>query len=351
MSYFKRLTIAISISLLLFINPFCCIADDLVWNEGEKEAIFEKAKQQDRYVLLLAGRHTCGYCQRAFGWFNSSLRKIVDDNYFTWFVNYDSERYKTISQYTAEFDTGPITGIYIGFPIICLINPADPDKDFTVFWAPDSRNELTMRQRITPPSLLSFQDLNWVEDRNEVLNLAKEQGKYIFKFVGIATSPNSKNVIKQLNESALREVLEGNYILWYSSDVSEANLDAKVLEGEEEIIKTLPYISIIYHEEPDKVLEEAWGALNEESLENILKQYTVSNEKIGQHHTVFVSGDVLHISNQMGNEQIRVYSMTGQSIATVQKNDFTVRIDASDFPKGILVVHSSAGWNTKIIKQ
>ena len=338
MDYFKSLII----TLLLLSSPFYCAADDLVWHEGKKEDIFKMAKDQDKFVLAILGSYTCGQCNRAKTWFNGSLKTIVDNNYFTWFVVHDSDIYKTLSQYTAEYDA-LLMVIGKPWPIILIVNPDDTD-DFIIFWPPDSRNEQIMRQKITPPGLLSFSQLTWYENKEEVFKLAKEQGKYILKFVGRATSPQSKKMMKQFNENPLRDMLEGNYILWYSSDMSEAKLEAGAA-------KTLPYLSVIYPEDPDNLLEEEWGYKDNKTLEELFKNYTVSNDNIQPKDKAFVSGNILYISNQTSNEQIRIYSLTGQSFSTVRKNDFSIRIDVSNLPKGIFVIHSSAGWSAKVLKQ
>jgi len=347
MNYLRSFTIAAISSLLMFSSPFYCAAEDLVWNEGKKEDIFKEAREQDRFVLILLGTYSCGWCNQVKNWLNGSLRKIVDDNYYPWFVFQDSETHQSISNYTAEYDA-LLAVIGKARPIILVINPNETDDDFIIFWPPESRNEQTVRQKITPPSLFSYSDLNWYESRNEVLKAAKEQGKHIFKLVGRATSPNSKKVITQLNESPLKEMLEENYILWQSSDGWEANLDG---EAGEEGAKTLPYITIINPDEPDILLEENWGAPDAATLEGMLKKYTVSNDKILTENKAFISGNVLHISNQTTNELIRIYSLDGKNITTIHKNDNTVSIDASQLPKGVFIIHSSNGWSSKVLKQ
>ena len=344
MNYLKSLTIAAIALLLMYLYPFYCTAEDIVWDEGKKVDVFKKAKEQDRFVLTVIGTYSCGWCNQVKNWLNGSLRKIVDDNYYPWFVFQDAEIYQTIKNYTAEYDA-LVETVGKARPIILIVNPNETDDDFILFWPPESRSEQILRQKITPPSLLSYSDLNWYENRNDVYKSAKEQGKYILKLVGRATSPNSNEVIKLLNKSPLKEMLGESYALWYSSDVSEANLDGDA--G----IRTLPYISIIDPEEQDILLEEEWGALKKEALEKMLIKYAVSNDKILTQNKAFISGNVLHISNQTGNEQIRVYSVTGQSIATIRKNDFNVSIDASGFPKGVFIIHSSAGWSAKVINQ
>ena len=349
MNYLRSITIATIASLLMFSSPFYCTAEDIVWDEGNKEDAFRMAREQDRFVLVLLGTYSCGWCNQLKNWLNGSLRKIVDDNYYPWFVFQDSEIHQSISNYTAEYDA-LLAVIGKSRPIILIINPNETDDDFIIFWPPESRNEQTVRQKITPPSLFSYSDLNWYETRNEAIKSAKEQGKYIFKLVGRATSPNSKKVITQLNESPLKEMLENNYVLWQSSDIWDANLDDESSEGEE-VAKTLPYITIMNPDEPDIILEENWGAPTAATLEGMLKKYTVSNDNILTKNKAFISGNVLHISNQTTNELIRIYSLDGQNITTVHKNDYAISIDASQLPKGVFIIHSTAGWSAKALKQ
>ena len=349
MNYLRSITIMAIASLLMFSSPSYCAAQGIEWDEGKKEDVFRTAREQDKFVLVVIGTYSCTWCKRLREvWLEGTLlKKIVNDNYYPWFVFQDSEIHLSISNYTAEYDA-LLDVIGKARPIVLIINPDETDDDFIIFWPPESRDEQTVRQKITPPSLLSFSDLKWYETRNEVFNLAKAQGKFILKLVGRSTSPNSKKVIKQFNESPLKEVLEENFVLWYSSDVKEANLGD---EASEEEIKTLPYITIVDPDEPDILLEEEWGPLNEEKLEEMLLKYTVSNEKILTKNKVFISGNVLHISNQTTSERIRIYTLNGQNITTIIKNDYDISFDVSQLPKGVFIIHSTAGWSAKVVKQ
>ena len=373
----KLLMVFTVFCLLSCLIPFYSVADDLEWNEFvKKEDIFQMAKEKDRYVLLFIGRdHTeCVFCWQAFGWFNTTLRSIVEDNYQTWFVHKhvndkdnDPVIYASINLYVKDYDAirynVDLRPPGFGVPILCIINPHDPDNDYSYIWRPSTANEREIRGFITPKSLLSGQKLKWYENLDEALKLADGQGKYLLKFVGQDASPNSHEIMKQLNESPLKEALEKNFILWFSSDVANAKLevdtddeDVDVDEDEDEVItqsevlqRALPYLSILDPKEPNVMLVEEWGYLDGKTLEDIVNTFTVSNVIVPNDNKVFVSGNVLQISNHTMNEQITIYSLNGQRIASVQKNDFAISIDASAFPKGIIVIQSAAGWNTKVI--
>jgi len=224
-------------TILLLFNISYCFADDLIWHEDEKDVIFNMAKEQDKLVLLFVGNHACPLCQLSFEYFNDPsrrLRKIIDDNYITWFVSYydpvnsTKQNLESVAPYIADYEAHKDAGDRTNFPILAVINPNNPD-DFTFYWGVGARTE-------------------------------KELYDFISKSLDI-----------------------------------------------------------------------------------------VSNEVIAQDYQVTVSGNVLYIDSQTNNEQIQVFTITGQPIATIRKNDYAIQIDASNFPKGVLIVHSSSGWTKKVI--
>jgi len=245
----------------------------------------------------------------------------------------------------------------IQLPWLFIINPDREGENIASSYRPTPEyrpDEETMRNFLAV-DLLESNNLDWYVAEHKVFELAREQNKYIFKFHGNGTSPNSQRMITLLQNEPLKQILEKNYILWYV-DEGDCGCDiiltaAVELKSEEDDNNLLPYISIIDPKFPESLLVELWGVQDVETLEEILKKYTVSNEKIHTDNQVYTLGDVLFISNHTSNEQIRVYSLTGQSVAVVSKNDYTISIDTSNFPKGVLVVCSSNGWNKKIIKK
>lgn len=305
------------------------------------------AKEQDKFVLLFVGDHDCPLCRVSWQQFNNpslGLRQIIDDNYVTWFESYyvrysdppEKSDMEHIKLYIADYDTAKAKGQSTNFPILILINPDDPDEDFTVFWGTGVRTYEELYDFISIhlfPDMDSDQELKWYDNENEVMQLAKEQGKYIFKFVG--KTLNHKRLRRQLNNDPLKKALKENYVLWYSEDVMEINNEA--------------YIKIIDPNNPDDILNEVWRFLDNEKMEILLNAYTVSNELVASDNIVTVSGKALHILNQKNNELIQVYTLTGQQIASFLKNDYSLILDASNFPKGLLIISSSSGWSTKIL--
>lgn len=198
------------------------------------------------------------------------------------------------------------------------------------------------------------EELVWNEDKNTVFRLAQEQDKHIFLLVGRPTCKNCQNVIKLLNapNGSLRSMIEENYILWYSfRDDASRKAEVKIYTAEfDTIAKLLPFLYVINPNKPEKIVTSAWGGQDAEALANILKSYSVSNEIIrnAPETMVSVAGNSLHISNNIEYEDIRIYTLTGQNVALHHKKGCAISIDASDLPKGLLIIHSSKGWSTKI---
>ena len=349
MNYLKSLTSATIAFILSFSSVFFCTADDIIWNEGSKATIYNLAKEQDRFVLMFGGSPGCLYCRNSLINFNTEgdHKIIIEEDYFTWYNDLDKwQNREDIRAWMNEFDAANIAADN-GFnrPILAVINPDDPDNDYKLYWNSGNRTVSELLNLINSPNLLSGQTLVWNESRDEVFELAKEQGKKILKLVGKATSPNSKKVMKQLTEEPLKQMLEDNFILWLCSDITELPLTTYAPTPP----NTLPYISIINPDEPDDNLNETYGYQDVVALEEMLLPYAVSNEIVASDNKVFFSGNILQIANRFNNEQIQIYTLTGQRIASIRKNDYSVKINASHFPKGALIVYSSSGWSTKII--
>jgi len=359
MNSLKNLPVLALLSLVLSFNASVCSAADLVWPEMDKEDIFKIAIEQDRFVLLFVGNYpeNCSHCRRALEYFNDpskQLRSFIDDNYVTWFVPYydrvtgRKNDLEQVALYVADYEyTKYQLGLTTTFPILAVINPSDPE-DFTFFWSSGSKTEKQYYDFIAaPPDLFAGQQLTWHKDKNEAFNLAKAQGKPVFKLIGKSTSPNTKKVMKQLTAEPLKSMLDKHFILWFSADVSEINLNTYA----EASAYTFPYISLIDPDEPDESLLSLSGYHTVETFEEIMKPFTVSNEWVALDNFVAVSGNTLHISNGRNNERIQVFTMAGQQVASIRKNGYSVTMDASSFPKGMLIIGSSSGWSQKIVIQ
>ncbi len=346
MNYSKILTTAIITTFLLCSNLLFCAAEDVVWYENKTE-VFRLAKEQDKYIFLLSGRPTCANCNRTFGYINDDnepLKQIANENYILWYSHYDNPVRKTES---LPYITEPLATA-VALPLLCIINPNDPDKN--VASTSGGKTVDFLKNFMTIDSKLD-KGLTWYEDKDEAFRKAEEEKKYVLKLIGRGTSSNCQKVLQQLYEEPLKQLLEKNYILWYSSDLSEIEIDTNA-GGSEEETKVPPYIYVVDPNEPETSVASTWGYQNTKALEETLKSFTVSNENINfTNNKVIISGNALHISNNIDDEQINIYTLTGQHISSIHKKEQSFAIDASPFPKGILVIHSSKGWSAKIIKQ
>ena len=359
MNYLKHLSVTALSAILLWGGSFFCTAQSAFeWNTN-KEEVFKQAKEQDKFILLLVGRTTCPACQDMSEMLcnpANPFKQILDEKYVTmysWFDDEDSrnEVYEYIEQYYEE----RISGLARQLPWLYIINPDKAGEIVASSYRPYPEyrpDEITMRNFLTI-DILESNNLDWYTDEDKVFELAGEQNKNILRFQGDGTSPNSQKVMSLLMDNPLKQILEDNYILWY---VDDDDCGCDVTTGTryatrtgEDAGKPLPYISIINPKTPDAILEELWGIQEGEKLDEILKKYAMSNEKILPNQTIFVADNRLYISNKTNNEQLKIYSLTGQMIANVRKNDYTFQMNISGLPKGVLIVHSSTGWSAKIV--
>ena len=344
---------------LLFSNVFFSKAQDNSewvynnWNRN-KDSVFKLAKEQDRYVFLFFGLQDCSNCRTISEIFanpENRLSDIVEDDYVPW--AYKANDIASIQDDTIKKHVNEIVasrGRELRLPFLFVIDPDFSDSYERLLVGSDlslGPSRITDLQKFLTVDLLTNSALTWYKDKDKVLSLAKEQNKYILKLVGKGTSPICQKVMKQLGEEPLKQKIEDNFILWYSSDMAETHVNYVTAEP---IIYPIPFISIIDPDVPDKILDVACGDGAIEMLEEILKSYIVSNEMITSINHVTAQGNVLQISNQIHNEEIQVFTLTGQQITRFRKNDYSIQIDASYFPKGMFIVHSSAGWSKKIVK-
>ncbi|MDR0796749.1 MAG: thioredoxin family protein [Tannerella sp.] len=198
---------------------------------------------------------------------------------------------------------------------------------------------------------------NWNKDKDEVFKLAKEQGKFILLFAGRESCGNCQHTSDVFNdpERPLKQIIDDNYICWYSNTPSSRVYEENAREYIDQILalrpSALPLLSVINPHEPGKNVAILWGKQDVETLKKMLSAYTVSNETIRSENNVTISGNVLYITNRTKNEQIYVFTLSGQHVASFDKKEYHTAFNASHFPKGILVIHSSTGWSVKIINQ
>ena len=364
MSYFKKPSLLAFCALLLIFPSFFSHAQDYEhwvmdhWNR-DKEKAFTEAKEQDKFVLLFVGRPTCPKCRETSELFcnpESPVKTLIDENFstlYSWYDDEDSraEVYEYIKEYHEEREAGLVRQI----PWLYIINPDRKDEIVASMyrpypeWSPDEEN---MGKFLTV-DLLDDHELQWFADEIKAFEQAWNEKKHVFKFHGKGTSPNSQTMMELLQDELIKQMLEDNYILWYSSEEDDCGCIIDPLTGEEGDDETvmLPVISIFSYEDPYSYIEELTGIQDRETLVEMLSKYTVSNERIASVNKVTVSGDALEISNLIQNERIQVFTITGRQIASVLKNGYTFSMDASGFPKGVLIVYSSSGWSAKIIVQ
>ena len=202
------------------------------------------------------------------------------------------------------------------------------------------------------------EELIWLEDKEEVFKIAKEQQKLIFLLSGRHTCPLCRRTMLNLDSvSDLRQVVDSHYIMWFSNfDTWEGKAETRIYTQHllDEGATTLPLVAVINPEDPENYVSSFWGSKTASFIKTFLTNAIkiTPNESISsRNNKVTIFENTLYVSSDSDNEHINVYTITGRQIYTGQKNEQSITINASSFPKGILIVQSSKGWSSKIIKR
>ena len=387
----NRVNILIVTLALIFSNTLFCIANDSIsvkqidgnppvelrgdaedmeelvnkyWLR-EKDDVFRLANEQDKFILLLVGRMVCPNCQKVTKFLSEDpLLKLISEEYILWHSCRDSSKRRNE---VAVYVNQPYVNEPNALPFLHIINPKDPDK---IIWGRAGYATVDILTKALTFNLPLKDGLEWHENKDEAFRLARLQNKNVFRFIGRATSNNSVEMFKLLNESPLKETLQENFILWYSryedpvsnmqstvitmsEDDTEGDGDEDNTEGDdkETIQKAPPYLYIINPDEPDVNIDLGSGLQDVDKLKKLIEDIIVTNDIISSsdNNITFVNNK-LYISNKIDNELIKIHSITGQLIYSINKKGTDITINASSFPNGILIINSSSGWSGKVLK-
>lgn len=196
-------------------------------------------------------------------------------------------------------------------------------------------------------------DLIWYEDRNEVITLAKEQGKNILLLYGRTTCGNCNAAKKYINEAPLNKIVLENFILWFCNiDIPEKKSQALNYRAYYDESITLPLLCVIDPDNPMPALSYSTNRKNAEEIAAILNaNLPTANEEItAVPNKAYIADNTLVISSANTNETLRIYTISGQLIDSFDKKDNIATRSTYTYPKGMLIINSSSGWSLKIIK-
>lgn len=198
------------------------------------------------------------------------------------------------------------------------------------------------------------------KSKADAFEQAKTEGKYVFLFAGRPTCASCKSALKAIQTVEVQSIIEDSYIPWYIDwDYTKTNQLAEGRYYYEAVLdsivgKILPITYIIDPEHPEEIIAFDCArnkpALLLEFLD--IADRPVSNETITvQANKTYITNNTLFISTNNSNETITVYSITGQIVASFQKKNTEETLNTKSFPKGVLIIKSSAGWTNKLINE
>ncbi len=116
MTYFN-IKSSIFIAVIFLFSWTGVSAADLVWYYSEADA-YSEAVSQNKNIILVAGRTTCGNCNYVrnvvFESTSPPIKELIENNFILWFCNID--------QSTEHYDYREGLGAYY-LPLICVIDP------------------------------------------------------------------------------------------------------------------------------------------------------------------------------------------------------------------------------------
>ena len=359
MNYQKKLLTCIVAVFFICSGAFVCSAQDdcynrspawmlellsTQWNQGSKQEIIQKAKAEDKYIFLFVGRPCCPYCQAAMTSTTQAtgVQTVWANGYIKWFSYYDYTpvgAHPDVKEYVKNFVAQPCA-----FPYFVVFDPFNPDMVIASSCATTTGSFIYNMINI---HLEPNNKLTWYTEA-QALQLANVQNKLVFKFIGRGTSHYSREMMDLLGKEPIKSLLEEKFILTFTEQT--APIVWPTSEGED--APTPPYITIIDPEKPGQNQTD-WGAHAYENLLDMLEGAVTSNEDISlpQDNNVFINKNTLYVTNLTGAENIQIFTVTGQQVYSFNKTEFQATVDASQFPKGLLIVRSSLGWNAKILNR
>ena len=100
----------------IFLSETITYGAPLNWYKSQAQAL-SIAQNEGKFVLLIAGRNTCGNTRymRKICESNIPLRRLIEQNFVAWYCNTDSKEWYKYAQ-------GLSDSIYL--PLICCIKPS-----------------------------------------------------------------------------------------------------------------------------------------------------------------------------------------------------------------------------------
>jgi hypothetical protein len=203
-----------------------------------------------------------------------------------------------------------------------------------------------------------YEGMTWYLDKEDAFEAAAAENKQVFLLWGRTDCYNCRLARRYMGRDGVKEIVDANYILWYCDANVHRQLTSPVISdyvypliGSGDIY--LPVICVIDLYDTTVAYGLRTGYLREETMKAFLNQYVsndlIVSDKKGESMRAYVSGNTLTIEGGNKNETISIYTMLGSLVDRFSKPGGSYSRYAFTYPKGALLVSSSAGWTRKII--
>ncbi len=178
-------------------------SDLLVWQTSKADAV-ALAKSEGKQILLVAGRETCGNCKymryTVCESASPAIKQLIEDNFILWFCDVDTNT----DWYQYADGLGSFT-----LPLICLIDPDDPDKYLDRTTDIQSPEDFYARLLNSIPSLAGDTDHNGKVDLEDAILVLKVFAGINITNIHISADVNKDNRIGMENIIYILQKISG----------------------------------------------------------------------------------------------------------------------------------------------
>jgi hypothetical protein len=198
-----------------------------------------------------------------------------------------------------------------------------------------------------------YEGMTWCLNKSAALDSAASQGKQVFFVWGRTSCMNTIYVRQRLGREPLKSIVDESYILWFADYEKYKRNSPEVSDYLSKLPGSVVFPAICVIDTVDAEIPYGLqtGPRTVSELQELMLRY-VGNGYVAETVSavnVYVSGSCLVIDNEIPNEIVRIFSMTGGLVDCYRKGESHAMRDLSAYPKGVLIVAGSTGWCRKVV--
>ena len=194
--------------------------------------------------------------------------------------------------------------------------------------------------------------ITWYLTKKDAMEVALEQGKYVFLMWGNRSCPRCDEFKSGEPVCFLYSIIGKNYILWFSDGEKYDRDSTEVSDYLSSYPKggiQQPVFCVINPSDPTNGYGHRNGIYDVDDLYDMLEK-SLNNYILPDFGKVLVyfSGNNIVVQGDLADESVSVYSLTGSLVDRFNKTGYSCSRSSASYPKGVLIVVGEAGWVRKV---